>query len=98
MEAEAGEEDVAKGSAQRGQDAALLLGLDDVRVYQVLGVAVVLVVGVRGEELEVDVLRVAVEEFGAGFGDDFGVGAETGVADVGLDFALYNVMLAFILT
>lgn len=88
MEAEAAEEDVAKRPAEGGQDAALLLGLDDVRVHQVLGVAVVLVVGVRGEQLQVHVLGVAVEELGARLANDLGVGAEAGVADVGLDLAL----------
>lgn len=92
VEAQPAEEDVAEGPSEGGEDAALLLRLDDVAVDEVLGVAVVLVIWVCGEKLQVHVLGVAVEELGAGLVDDLGVGAEAGVTDVGLDLALcFNV-------
>lgn len=88
VEAEAGEEDVAKRPADGGEHAARLLRLDHVRVHEVLGVAPVLVVRVRGQQLQVHVLRVAVEELGAGLVDHLGVGVEAGVLDAHLEFAL----------
>ena len=88
MEAQATEEDVTKRPTKSRQDAALLLCFDNVRVHQILGVAVVLVVGVCCQELQVLVIRVAVEKFTACLVNHLTIGVQTRIFDSGLGLGL----------